>query len=80
MLEQKRRMKERGGLSSRLVQVLCMDPEPMMYHGEVRQPPCLGARALLPTARGVGTARGSLGSLCYSHATHHGIETTTATV
>ena len=69
VLEQKRRMKERGGLSSRLVQVLCMDPEPMMYHGEVRQPPCLGARALLRTARGMGTARGSLGSLSMPRAT-----------
>jgi glycine cleavage system aminomethyltransferase T len=35
VLAQKAELKAKGGLRSRLVQVLVTDPEPMMYHGEV---------------------------------------------
>ena len=33
-LRQKEDMKTRGGLPNRLVQVLVLDPVPLMYHGE----------------------------------------------
>lgn len=35
VLLQKEELKENKGLKQRLVQVLCLDPSPLMYHGEV---------------------------------------------
>ena len=35
VLAQKDEMKARGGLKQRLLQVMCKDPEEMMYHAEV---------------------------------------------
>jgi glycine cleavage system aminomethyltransferase T len=35
VVRQKEEMKVKNGLKNRLVQVLCSDPEPLMYHGEV---------------------------------------------
>lgn len=33
--KQKDEMKMKGGLSRRLCQVLCLDPQPLMYHAEI---------------------------------------------
>eukprot|EP01040_Poterioochromonas_malhamensis_P007577 gene7577-8180_t len=35
VLKQKEELKVKGGLKNRLTQVLVLDPEPLMYHGEV---------------------------------------------
>ena len=35
VVKQKDEMKARGGLPKRLCQVLCLDPQPLMYHAEV---------------------------------------------
>jgi glycine cleavage system aminomethyltransferase T len=43
-MKQREDLKKNGGLSKRLVQMLVLDPEPLMYHGEVvyRNGKCIG--------------------------------------
>lgn len=35
VLAQRKELKEKGGLKRRLVHLLCLDPNPMLYHAEV---------------------------------------------